>query len=179
MIAARQIFLASSENSEDEMYRELFAQFVTDTMPTDVEIEIPGAGPMKSFVFVGGNGAHVSFPDVVSLYQPSNNFGIYQCKYASIRFPNAEGLLGGQCFNNLQGPTGVGMSDIYLPKITGFRDNYALYTSSATLIRFHFGITCDEILAWNNINKQVNANRANLICTDGTLTWNGSSWEKS
>ncbi len=172
-IAARSVVNEGSA----ENYRELFLQFLTDTLPKDREVEIPGSGNFKNFVFKGGDGVHVVFPDVVDLSRITNNFGLYEARFASIRFPNAEGTLGEQMFNTIQAATGADGVDIYMPHITNLKGNYSLYTSYCKALRFFFGKPCSVILTWNNINTQVNADRVTIHGTDGVMTWNGNAWD--
>ena len=175
-VAARGISSASAAPEDNTYWHDLFAAFIEDTIPAGTAIEIPCETWPKSFVFVGMDGVDVSFPYMTDISAVVRNGGFYQNKCAAIRFPNATGNMGQQMFNNCSGYNGT--LDVYLPKITGFvNSQYVLYGSNCHDKRFHFGVTCQQILGFTKINSQTHAEYSTLIGTDGYLTWNGSSWD--
>lgn len=174
LLGARQFFTTKSGNAEEEMYKELLTQILSNTLPQDsvIDVTLPairkwafaplsnlktlvvrGATSLTSACeyFVQGSSVEtVILPDVVSC----SHFVFWSTPTIKvIRVPNLKTNMYRLCYIGTSA-----LTDVYI-------DNS----------------TCAEIMAIPNfpgMGPSDNSNYANVVFhgSDGTVTYNGSTW---
>ena len=181
---ARQFF-ARNSNAEEEMYKELFEQFVTNTFPQGYELVIP-----YHFYRISIFNAIVldtlTFSEMTSqeFYSFANQLasdyggGANSAWVRVLKFPRF--TYWGYYYRNILGGL-YGLEHIYIPNVTSFQDTaYGFHGYRGSLLHVHIDKTASEVKAMPNFPgfnaTSLALDKVVFVCTDGTLAWDGSDW---
>jgi len=162
---------------EEAMYKELFIGMVMDSLPSVCVIPADITDVKRVFCFVTSTVTDITFEGLTVNPTLANNvlYAADQCKI--VRTPNLTRT------NSSLFQSGNSVEDWYAPKLEAFSSMYVLNaTSKAAETRIHIEKTCEQILAmqwfpWTN--QETVRQKLKFVGTNGTLSWDGSTWVKS
>lgn len=186
--AARSTIFCNSTDEEEEMYKELFERFVTNTFPQGAELTIP-YHDFRQACFTALNVDTLNFSELTSAELFNNNkilniagdYGAGNANSANVRvlkFPKFTywGYYYKAVLSSL-----YGLEHLYLPNVTSFQNTpYGFHGFKGSLLSVHIDKPMVEVLAmpyFPGFNQTSLAlDKVVFVCTDGTLAWNGTEW---
>lgn len=188
LLGARQFFTTKSGNAEEEMYKELFERFVTNTFPQGSELTIPYHA-FRQAIFTALKIDTLIFSEMTSEELFSNNkilnialdYGAGNTNSANVRvlkFPKftywgyySKAILGAL----------YGLEHLHIPNVASFQATpYGFHGYRGSLLHVHIDKTANEVRAIPNFpgfqSSSLALDKVVFECTDGTLAWDGSDW---
>ena len=173
---ARNIVNSQNSREEEQLYKQLFLQLASDTLPTRLEL------PIEVWRFNRNFWLHSSTVEELTILANSvevkaNNIFCYGSpKLATLKFPNLVAYPSWGLHMNFA----VSHLNLFIPKVRVFGSKtYCFDPPANKTIRVYINeITCEEIMAIPNfpgLHQSAYA-RCTFHGSDGTLSWNGSEW---
>lgn len=184
LIGSRSGFVTLADR-EDEMYKELFEQFVTNTFPQGYELVIP-----YHFYRINIFNAIVldtlTFSEMTSqeFYSFANQIaadyggGTNSAWVRVLKFPRF--TYWGYYYRNILGAL-YGLEHLYIPNVTSFQDTaYGFHGYRGDLLRVHIDKTCSDIKTLPNFpgfnETSLALDKIVFVGSDGTVAWDGTDW---
>lgn len=187
MLAARKSFWISEGNKEEEMYKELFEQFVTNTFPSGSTLTIPYR-TFRQLCFTAIVVDTLEFTNLQSADLYGNNHinnlasdyggGNNSARVRVLKFPAF--TYWGYYYMPILSPF-YGLEDLYIPNVTSFQaSDYGFHGSRGNPLHVHIDKTCADIRAIPNFpgfgTASLALDKIVFVGTDGTVAWDGSEW---
>ena len=187
--AARSTILSNTTDAEEEMYKELFEQFVTNTFPSGFELKIP----FRTFRQTCFNAIVVDTLEFTNLesadFYNNNAISNLASDYGGIAATNAARVrvlkfpaftYWGYYYKAILAAF-YGIEHLYIPNVVSFQNSvYGFHGCHGNPLHVHIDKSCADIKAIPNFpgfgEASLALDKIVFVGTDGTVAWDGSEW---
>lgn len=174
LLGARQFFTTKSGNAEEEMYKELLTQILSNTLPADsvLDITLPD---IRKWAFGSQSNLKTLIIRGVTALTGRSEYFVQGSNVETVELPD---LLSCNHFVFWSTPT---IKVLRVPKLKTNMTSLCYIGTSALTDVYIDESTCAEIMAipgFPGMTTSQNSNYANIVFhgSDGTISYDGSAW---